>query len=269
MAAEWSVLFAICEGSGPIQINYRVFAKTLEWKIDATTRSIPIADSFPRAVEELRKTLSSTMGTLVHFRHCIHCISYECSGMALEMSKGMLGTCTHHKMHVEPLFACDDFFSFWDFRPSSYDGVSPLTGTARLMGTLKRLEVCEPHMAFIYKYGTCAISTYRKPLVRQIRNHKLRLLRRHPQPIIVSDPSKGSVLVQFGRSMICTVIFDEDLFNWRSKNNFEDGTSLFPNPRVATRLGLDGLTQEARMAAILGWSRVLLDAEELIESPES
>jgi hypothetical protein len=222
---------------------------------------VPFDVSLPRTLESLRRQLEVQFASTLHYRHCLHCIQYSSSGMALQMAQGKVGVCKLHTLNVSPLFACNDFFSYWDFRPMVVPELplpDPIESLEDCLGFLGASE-----QVSVYRYGTAAARRSSTEVSKRLCDTWIRSVVRHPRSITIALHSSGVRFANLRSQKVFTAVTASDLAKWQESQEANIDMRIFPNPRVREQLGLNQLVGPDRQAAVIAWLRLWRDAHEL------
>lgn len=256
----WQAVVLVREDS-LLQVSCSLGNDSLLCSAEGVSYELPLDVSLPRTLETLRQQLEVQFSTPLHFRHCLHCIHYSTSGMALQMAQGRTGTCRLHIISVTPLYVCDDYFCYRDFRPE----VAP---EIALPDPIESMEYCQDFLGTsqqlsIYRHGTGVVGKSSTDLSKRLCDTLIRSAIRHPVAISLSANGSGVRFVDFGLRKVFSVVTPSELTSWSERTPATTDMAVFPNPRVREQLGLDKLPEADRLSSAIALIRLWRDAQEL------
>ncbi len=249
------------EDGPPLQASCTIGRHSVDCVVEGSSYVIPISQSLPRALENLRCNLESRFKTKLYFHHCLHCIQYSSSGMALQMAQGRVGTCAIHIASVKPLFYCSDYFCYADFCPNYLPVIVP-PDPINLMEHFTDFQGAARDV-LAYRHGTIVLGKSNSEVSKGLCNTIVRTATRHPKPIRIFINTDGIRLVDFGMHKAFTIVSPPDLARWQEINANTTSEQVISNPRVKSQLGLDQLGEGDCDSAVLAGVRLWQDAHEL------
>jgi hypothetical protein len=260
-AQTWQAVMLDREDGSLLEVSCSLSNHALLCSADGVSYDLPLDVSLPRTLESLRQQLEVQFSTTLHFRHCLHCIHYSSSGMALQMAQGRTGICGLHSTSVSPLFVCDDYFCYCDFSPRVAPEIEP-------PDSIETMEYCQDFLRCsqelsIYRHGTGVVGKSSTKVSKLLCDTLIRSAMRHPRTVSVSINSSGVRFVDFGLQKVFSVVTQADVTKWLEKEPTTSDVVVFPNPRVREHLGLNDLAEADRLSSAIALIRLWRDAQEL------